>query len=75
MTPMPCGQTPGKLYAFVPGSAYATVNDYFDFPTNSSMSISGRFIEVPHATAYPRNADVAGEAGVAVRRASLSIAA
>lgn len=47
----------GKLYAFVPSAADAAINDYFDFPRNSSMSISGRFLEVPREIATGRNPD------------------
>lgn len=37
----------GQLMAFVPDEAYAGVNDYYDFPIGSGMSISGHFIPVP----------------------------
>ena len=37
----------GQLMAFVPDDAYAAVNDYYDFPISSAMSISGHFIPVP----------------------------
>jgi hypothetical protein len=47
----------GKLYAFVPDEAYASVNDYFDFAVNSTASISGKFIEVPKAIATGKDAD------------------
>lgn len=47
----------GKLYAFAPGAAFPTVNDYYDFPVGSPMSISGTFIEVPKEIATGRNPD------------------
>ena len=37
----------GDLWAFVPSDANASVNDYYDFPVSSTMSISGQFIQVP----------------------------
>ncbi len=47
----------GTLYAFVPDEAFGGVNDYYDFPVSSTMSISGRFIAVPKAIATGKNAD------------------
>jgi hypothetical protein len=47
----------GKLYAFVPDTAYATVNDYYDFPVGSAASISGHFVEVPKNIATGKNPD------------------
>jgi len=47
----------GKLYAFVPDTAFATVNDYYDFAVGYGGSISGHFLEVPKAIATGRNAD------------------
>ncbi len=47
----------GALYAFVPSTADAAVNDYFDFPVGSTDDISGRFIEVPKPIATGKNAD------------------
>jgi hypothetical protein len=41
----------GQLMAFVPDAAYSTVNDYYDFPISSTMSISGHFIPVPREIA------------------------
>ena len=37
----------GDLWAFAPGDDYASVNDYFDFPVGSPMTISGKFVKVP----------------------------
>ena len=37
----------GDLWAFAPNEAFSTINDYFDFPVGSSMSISGKFVKVP----------------------------
>jgi hypothetical protein len=45
----------GTLYAFVPDNA--AINDYYDFPISSTMSISGRFIEVPEEIATGKNPD------------------
>lgn len=47
----------GTLYAFVPDAAHASVNDYYDFPIGSSMSISGRFVAVPKEIATGKNPD------------------
>lgn len=43
----------GTLYAFV--SDNPAVNDYYDFPANSPMSISGKFVPVPKNIATGRN--------------------
>jgi hypothetical protein len=45
----------GKLYAFV--SDNPAVDDYYDFPAGSTMSISGTFIEVPKEIATGQNPD------------------
>ena len=45
----------GDLYAFV--SDNAAVNDYYDFPISSPMSVSGTFIPVPKEIATGRNPD------------------
>ena len=45
----------GELYAFVadaPG-----VDDYYDFPVNSPLSVTGRFVKVPKQIATGRKAD------------------
>jgi hypothetical protein len=39
----------GKLYGFK--SDDASVDDYYDFPVGSSMSVSGHFVEIPKAAA------------------------
>ena len=44
----------GDLYAFVPDEAFAAINDYFDFPVGSAMSISGHFVQVPKLIATGR---------------------
>ena len=45
----------GTLYAFVPDNA--AINDYYDFPIGSAMSITGDFIEVPREIATGKNDD------------------
>jgi hypothetical protein len=45
----------GDLWAFV--SDNPAVNDYYDFPVGSSMSVSGSFVKVPKDIATGRNAD------------------
>ena len=45
----------GTLYAFVPDNA--AINDYYDFPIGSGMSISGHFLEVPPEIAAGKNPD------------------
>jgi hypothetical protein len=47
----------GTLYAFAPDEEFEDVNDYYDFPISSTMSISGRFIAVPKAIATGKNPD------------------
>ena len=47
----------GDLWAFVPSVANAAVNDYFDFPVASSISISGAFVQVPKNIATGKNTD------------------
>lgn len=47
----------GDLYAFVPDAPFAAVNDYYDFPMSSAMSISGHFVAVPKEIATGRNPD------------------
>lgn len=47
----------GTLYAFVPDEEFEDVNDYYDFPISSTMSISGTFIEVPREIATGKNDD------------------
>ena len=39
----------GDLYGFV--SDNAAVNDYYDFPIGSTMSVSGKFVKIPKAAA------------------------
>jgi hypothetical protein len=39
----------GDLYGFV--SDDPAVNDYYDFPVGTSMSVSGKFVKIPKATA------------------------
>jgi hypothetical protein len=39
----------GTLYGFV--SDNSAVDDYYDFPVNSTMSVSGHFVEIPKAAA------------------------
>lgn len=46
----------GTLYAFVPNAEFAAVNDYYDFPVNSGMEISGHFIPVPKWAATGKDA-------------------
>jgi hypothetical protein len=45
----------GDLYAFV--SDDPAVNDYYDFPVGSSMSVSGRLVKVPKDVATGRKPD------------------
>jgi hypothetical protein len=45
----------GDLYAFV--SDNPAVDDYYDFPIGSTMSVSGRFVKVPKDIATGRNPD------------------
>lgn len=45
----------GALYAFV--SDDPAVNSYYDFPINSTASVSGTFIEVPKEIATGKNPD------------------
>ena len=45
----------GDLWAFV--SDAADVDDYYDFPVNSTMSVSGRFVKVPKDVATGRRAN------------------
>ncbi len=45
----------GDLWAFVPDNA--AINDYYDFPVNSAMMISGEFIKVPEQIATGKNLD------------------
>jgi hypothetical protein len=45
----------GDLYAFV--SDDPAVNDYYDFPVGSAMSVSGRFVKVPKDVATGRKPD------------------
>ena len=47
----------GTLYAFVPDEEFEDVNDYYDFPISSTMSISGEFVAVPKAIATGKNPD------------------
>lgn len=47
----------GDLYAFVPGEGHEAVNDYYDFPINSNMEITGAFIRVPKEIATGKNPD------------------
>ncbi|MEO6351300.1 MAG: hypothetical protein ABIP53_11675 [Candidatus Limnocylindrales bacterium] len=45
----------GTLYAFV--SDNLAVNDYYDFPPGSAMSVTGKFIPVPEEIAKGKNPD------------------
>jgi hypothetical protein len=45
----------GALYAFVADDP--TINDYYDFPIGSTMSVSGRFVKVPQDVASGRKPD------------------
>lgn len=45
----------GSLYAFV--SDDPAINDYYDFPVGSTMSVSGRFVKVPKDVATGRKPD------------------
>jgi hypothetical protein len=45
----------GDLYAFVADDA--GINDYYDFPVGSTMSVSGRFLKVPKDVATGRKPD------------------
>jgi hypothetical protein len=45
----------GDLWAFV--SDDPAINDYYDFPVGSSMSVSGHFVQVPKDIATGRNPD------------------
>ena len=45
----------GDLYAFVADDP--AVNDYYDFPVGSTMSVSGRFVKVPKDVATGRKPD------------------
>jgi hypothetical protein len=45
----------GELWAFK--SDNAAVNDYYDFPVGSAMSVSGSFVKVPKDIATGRKAD------------------
>ena len=47
----------GDLWAFAPDAAHASINDYYDFPVNSTMSIGGQFIKVPKEIATGKNPD------------------
>lgn len=48
----------GNLYAFVPDTAFAAVNDYYDFPNDGVFKeISGRFVIVPKNIATGKNPD------------------
>ncbi|MEX2547657.1 MAG: hypothetical protein WD830_07685 [Chloroflexota bacterium] len=47
----------GDLWAFAPDAAFAAVNDYYDFPIGSPMSITGQYIKVPKEIATGLNPD------------------
>ena len=54
----------GQLMAFVPDDAFAAVNDYYDFPISSTLSISGHFIPVPPTIAsgkLPSGAEITAD--------------
>ena len=47
----------GDLWAFAPDEEFEDVNDYYDFTPGSTMSISGRFVQVPKNIATGKDED------------------
>ena len=69
-TPTRSGTTKATCGRSCPDAAFAEVNDYYDFPVGSPMSISGQFIEVPKEIATGKNPDGTDMMAADVRRAS-----